>query len=172
MQRRIPLCFSAPSLRIPAAAPFLADSVRGLAERTVKSDLAIWPIGYKEAGDDLPSLYSRTEANRRVILLVWHSRPRLCGLQRRQDHVHVVRHDDRGVNLQLHAVVMHAVFQDQIPCRGREFPALVRDEGYKMGPVAFQDVRKITAIFVLARFHVAAPCTAGGGCATQTNYTN
>jgi hypothetical protein len=49
----------------------LADryvSVRGLAERSVKSDLAIWPIGYKEAGDDLPSLYSKTEANRRVIL--------------------------------------------------------------------------------------------------------
>lgn len=49
----------------------LADryvSVRGLAERTVKSDLAIWPIGYKEAGDDLPSLYAKTEANRRVIL--------------------------------------------------------------------------------------------------------
>jgi hypothetical protein len=49
----------------------LADryvSVRGLAERNVKSDLAIWPIDFKEAGDDLPSLYARTEADRRVIL--------------------------------------------------------------------------------------------------------
>jgi hypothetical protein len=43
-------------------------SVRGLAERNVKSDLAIWPIEYKEAGDDLPSLYSKTEADRKVIL--------------------------------------------------------------------------------------------------------
>jgi hypothetical protein len=43
-------------------------SVRGLAERSVKSDLAIWPIDYKEAGDDLPSLYSKTEADRKVIL--------------------------------------------------------------------------------------------------------
>ncbi len=43
-------------------------SVRGLAERTVKSDLAIWPISYKEAGDDLPSLYAKTEADRKVIL--------------------------------------------------------------------------------------------------------
>jgi hypothetical protein len=43
-------------------------SVRGLAERNVKSDLAIWPIDYKEAGDDLPSLYSKTEADRKVIL--------------------------------------------------------------------------------------------------------
>ena len=28
-------------------------SVKGLSERTVKSDLAIWTLGYKEAGDDL-----------------------------------------------------------------------------------------------------------------------
>lgn len=49
----------------------LADryvSVRGLAERTVKSDLAIWPINYTETGDDLPSLYSRTEADKKIIL--------------------------------------------------------------------------------------------------------
>lgn len=43
-------------------------TVRGLAERTVKSDLAIWPIEYKEAGDNLSSLYSKTEADRKVIL--------------------------------------------------------------------------------------------------------
>jgi hypothetical protein len=43
-------------------------AVRGLAERTVKSDLAVWPINYKEAGDDLPTLYSKTEADRKVIL--------------------------------------------------------------------------------------------------------
>ena len=43
-------------------------SVRGLAERTVKSDLAIWPISYTEAGDDLPTLYTKTEADRKVIL--------------------------------------------------------------------------------------------------------
>ncbi len=49
----------------------LADryvSVRGLAERTVKSDLAIWPISYTETGDDLPSLYSKTEADKKIIL--------------------------------------------------------------------------------------------------------
>jgi hypothetical protein len=43
-------------------------TVRGLSERNVKSDLAIWPIDYKEAGDDLSSLYSKTEADRKVIL--------------------------------------------------------------------------------------------------------
>ena len=43
-------------------------SVRGLAERTVKSDLAIWTLNYTEAGDDLPSLYSRTEADKKAIL--------------------------------------------------------------------------------------------------------
>jgi hypothetical protein len=43
-------------------------SVRGLAERSVKSDLAIWPVDYKETGDDLPSLYSKTEADRKTVL--------------------------------------------------------------------------------------------------------
>jgi len=43
-------------------------TVRGLAERNVKSDLAVWPIRYKEAGDDLPSLYARTENDKKTIL--------------------------------------------------------------------------------------------------------
>jgi uncharacterized protein len=43
-------------------------SVRGLAERTVKSDLAIWPLNYTETGDDLPTLYSKTEADKKIIL--------------------------------------------------------------------------------------------------------
>jgi uncharacterized protein len=43
-------------------------SVRGLSERNVKADLAIWPIDYKEAGDDLPTVYSKTEADRKAIL--------------------------------------------------------------------------------------------------------
>src|SRR5579862_5548769 len=49
----------------------LADryvTVKGLVERNVKSDLAIWPITYKEAGDDLTQLYSRTEADKQTIL--------------------------------------------------------------------------------------------------------
>lgn len=33
-------------------------SVRGLAERTVQADFCIWPIVFKELGDDLPTLYS------------------------------------------------------------------------------------------------------------------
>lgn len=43
-------------------------TVKGLVERKVKSDLAIWPISYKEAGDDLPSVSGKTEADRKVIL--------------------------------------------------------------------------------------------------------
>jgi hypothetical protein len=43
-------------------------TVRGLVERNVKSDLAIWPISYKEAGDDLASVYAKTEANKNEIL--------------------------------------------------------------------------------------------------------
>ena len=43
-------------------------SVKGLVERRVKSDLAIWPLSYKEAGDDLSSVYAKTEADKKVIL--------------------------------------------------------------------------------------------------------
>jgi hypothetical protein len=49
----------------------LADryvTVKGLVERTVKSDLAIWPLSYKEAGDELTSVYARTEADKKTIL--------------------------------------------------------------------------------------------------------
>src|SRR5215469_12834984 len=49
----------------------LADryvTVRGLVERNVKSDLAIWPLSYKEAGDELPAVYARTEADKKAIL--------------------------------------------------------------------------------------------------------
>jgi uncharacterized protein len=43
-------------------------AVKGLVERTVKSDLAIWMLNYKEAGDDLSSVYAKTEADKIVIL--------------------------------------------------------------------------------------------------------
>jgi uncharacterized protein len=43
-------------------------SVKGLVERQVKSDLAVWPIGYKEAGNDLASVYEKTEADKKTIL--------------------------------------------------------------------------------------------------------
>lgn len=43
-------------------------TVKGLVERKVKSDLAIWPLTYKEAGDDLASLYAKTEADKKTIL--------------------------------------------------------------------------------------------------------
>lgn len=43
-------------------------TVKGLVERTVKSDLAIWPITYKEAGDDLSSVSAKTENDKKVVL--------------------------------------------------------------------------------------------------------
>lgn len=43
-------------------------TVKGLVERKVKSDLAIWPLNYKEAGDDLSSLYAKTEADKKTVL--------------------------------------------------------------------------------------------------------
>jgi uncharacterized protein len=43
-------------------------SVKGLVERTVKSDLAIWPLSYKEAGDNLSAVYAKTDADKTAIL--------------------------------------------------------------------------------------------------------
>ena len=48
----------------------LADrhvTVKGLVERKVKSDFAIWPLGFKEAGDDLGSPFAKTEADRPAV---------------------------------------------------------------------------------------------------------
>ena len=43
-------------------------AVKGLVERTVKSDLAIWPLSYKEAGNELSSVYAKTDADKQRIL--------------------------------------------------------------------------------------------------------
>ncbi len=42
-------------------------SVKGLAEREVDADLAIWPVTFKEAGDDLSELQRRVDAKREVV---------------------------------------------------------------------------------------------------------
>jgi hypothetical protein len=69
-------------------------TVRGLAERNVKSDLAIWHIDYKEAGDDLSSLYSKTEADRKVILQFLNQQ----GIQPSEIELGVVRVVDTQAN--------------------------------------------------------------------------
>jgi uncharacterized protein len=43
-------------------------TVKGLVERKVKSDLAIWPLSYKQAGDDLSLVYAKTEADKKAVL--------------------------------------------------------------------------------------------------------
>jgi hypothetical protein len=43
-------------------------TVKGLVERTVKSDLAIWPLSYKEAGDELATVYGKIEVNQNTVL--------------------------------------------------------------------------------------------------------
>ena len=49
----------------------LADryvTVKGLVERTVKADTAIWPVTFKEAGNDLPSVFAKSEADKNAVL--------------------------------------------------------------------------------------------------------
>jgi hypothetical protein len=43
-------------------------SVKGLAEREVPADVAVWPIRFVAAGDDLGALYASMESNTREIL--------------------------------------------------------------------------------------------------------
>ncbi|MGH9434512.1 MAG: SIMPL domain-containing protein [Terriglobia bacterium] len=43
-------------------------AVRGLAERTVKADLAIWPLPFREAGNDLKATFARSEQDRQAVL--------------------------------------------------------------------------------------------------------
>ena len=43
-------------------------TVKGLVERKVKSDLAVWPLSSKEAGDDLAAVYAKTETDKKTIL--------------------------------------------------------------------------------------------------------
>jgi uncharacterized protein len=43
-------------------------TVKGLVERTVTSDLAVWSLGFKEAGDDISTVYAKTEASKKTIL--------------------------------------------------------------------------------------------------------
>lgn len=49
----------------------LADryvTVKGLVERTVKSDSAIWPVTFKEAGNELPQVFAKSEADKAAVL--------------------------------------------------------------------------------------------------------
>jgi hypothetical protein len=42
--------------------------VKGLVERTVKSDSATWPISFSEAGDSLPDVYAASEKDKAAVI--------------------------------------------------------------------------------------------------------
>jgi hypothetical protein len=43
-------------------------TVKGLVERTVKSDSALWPLTFKEAGNDLPLVFAKSETDKAAIV--------------------------------------------------------------------------------------------------------
>ena len=43
-------------------------TVKGLVERTVKSDRAVWAVSFKTAGNDLPSVFAKSEADKNTVL--------------------------------------------------------------------------------------------------------
>lgn len=43
-------------------------TVKGLVERTVKSDRAVWAVSFKTAGNDLPSVFGKSEADKNTVL--------------------------------------------------------------------------------------------------------
>jgi uncharacterized protein len=69
-------------------------AVKGLVERTVKSDLAIWPLSYKEAGDDLSLVYGKTEAGKKTLLQFLDQQ----GLQSSEIELGVIRVVDTQAN--------------------------------------------------------------------------
>src|SRR6516162_5742668 len=69
-------------------------TVKGLVERKVKSDLAIWPLSYKEAGDDLSAVYAKTDADKKTILTFLDQQ----GIQNSEIELGVVRVVDTQAN--------------------------------------------------------------------------
>ena len=43
-------------------------TVKGLAEREVKADRVIWPVGYRELGNDLQDVYKQIEVRQNQVL--------------------------------------------------------------------------------------------------------
>jgi len=69
-------------------------TVKGLVERKVKSDFAVWPLAYKEAGDDLSLVYAKTETDKNAILQFLNQQ----GIQSSEIDLGVVRVVDTQAN--------------------------------------------------------------------------
>lgn len=108
-------------------------SVRGLVERKVKSDLAIWPINYKEAGDDLSAVYEKTETDRQAILVFLDQQ----GIQPQEIEFGVVRVVDNQANeygsgratkryIVEQQITVHTSRVDQVAATAQKTMSLVR----------------------------------------------
>ena len=81
----------------------LADryvTVKGLVERNVKSDLAIWPISFKESGANLQSVLSQSEKDKQSVLAFLKSQ----GFSEREISVGDLSVTDRSADIYNNAV--------------------------------------------------------------------
>jgi hypothetical protein len=111
-------------------------TVKGLVERTVKSDLAIWSLSYKEAGDDLSLLYAKTEADKKTILQFLDQQ----GIQTSEIELGVLRVVDTqaneygGGNRPPHRYIVEQVITVRTP-RVDQVAAAAQKTGSKVGSI-------------------------------------
>lgn len=74
-------------------------TVKGLAEREVDADVAIWPLTFKEAGEDLAELHRRVDAKRELVAAFL----REAGFAPEEIRYAVPRIEDRQAELQSRA---------------------------------------------------------------------
>jgi uncharacterized protein len=75
----------------------LADryvTVKGLVERTVKSDMAIWPVSFKETGNDLPQVFAKSQSDKDAVLKFFAGQ----GVTRKEISVGQIRVTDKLAN--------------------------------------------------------------------------
>jgi len=131
----------------------LADryvTVKGLVERTVKSDSAIWPVSFKEAGNDLSQVFAKSEADKDAVLKFFAAQ----GITLQEITVGQIQVTDKQTNeynnnpsgtryIVQQTVTVHSLDVDKIAKAGQKTAELVQagivvGGGYGQGGIAYK----------------------------------